>query len=182
MFLYITGYIQYGGNMIFTPIKNFLSTALHFFSTKMLIIIGIVILFLSGGGGFAYLKFSAPNTPSNNQTKTQQPATINNETNLPGPIYNLETFIVNLLDDSGRRYLKTNIKLELSQKSVEDEIIQKMPSIQDDIIALLSNKAYEDIADISGKLRLRTQIIKRLNNILTVGKIQKVYFTDFVIQ
>ena len=176
--------------MIFTPIKNFLSTALHFFSTKMLIIIGLVILLLSGGGVFAYLKFIAPKNNSQSETKTLQTADSNdeinedndNENDTPGPIFNLETFIVNLLDDAGRRYLKTSIKLELSQKSVEDEIIQKMPVIQDDIIALLSNKSYEDIADISGKLRLRTQIIKRLNNILTVGKIQKVYFTDFVIQ
>ena len=171
-----------GGNMIFTPIKNFLSTALQFFSNKIVIIISLVIIFLSGGGVFAYLKLSAPSTPSDNQTKVQKPVDLNKNTNEPGPICDLDTFIVNLLDDSGRRYLKTSIKLELNTKSVEEEIIQKMPLIQDDIIALLSNKSYEDIADISGKLRLRTQIMKRLNNIISGGEIQKVYFTDFVIQ
>jgi len=174
------GNAYYGGNMIFTPIKNLLSAI--FFSTKRLIIIGLVLLFLAGGGVFAYLKFSASQNSSNQQTKAQKPADHKQVNDLPGPIFNLETFIVNLLDDSGRRYLKTNIKLELSKKSVKEEITQKMPLIQDDIIALLSNKSYEDIADISGKLRLRMQIIKRLNNILTKGKIQKVYFTDFIIQ
>lgn len=167
--------------MIFTPIKSFLS-AIPRFSTKMLIIIGLVLLFLTGGGVFAYLKFSAPKNSSNQQTKAQKSANHKQVNDLPGPIFNLETFIVNLLDDSGRRYLKTSIKLELSKKSVEEEITKKMPLIQDAVIALLSNKSYEDIADISGKLRLRAQIIKRLNSILTVGKIQKIYFTDFVIQ
>ena len=102
--------------MIFTPIKNFLSNALHFFSTKMLIIISLAILLLSGGGVFAYLKFSTPHTPSTDK-KAQQPKP-ESETQAPGPIFNLETFIVNLLDDSGRRYLKASIKLELSKKSL----------------------------------------------------------------
>ena len=141
-----------------------------FLSIKLLIIIGLVLLFLVGGGLFAYVKFSAPN---NNPKKTAD---------LSGPILNLETFIVNLLDDSGRRYLKTNINLVLSTDSLEEEIKQKMPLIQDAIIDLLSSKSYDDVADISGKLFLRTQIIKRLNDILTIGKIHKVYFSNFVIQ
>jgi flagellar FliL protein len=36
--------------------------------------------------------------------------------------------------------------------------------------------------DISGKQRLREEIMVRLNSFLTGGKIVKVYFTEFVIQ
>ena len=152
-----------------------------FLSTKLLIIIGLVLLFFVGGGLFTYVKFLTPKNNSNQQTKAQSPESKETE-NLPGPIFDLDTFIVNLLDDSGRRYLKTNINIELSTFSLEEEIKQKMPLIQDAVIVLLSSKSYDDVADISGKLFLRTQIIKQLNDILTVGKIRKVYFTKFVIQ
>ena len=152
-----------------------------FLPIKILIIIGLVLLLLVGGGLFTYLKFFTSKNNSKQQTKDQPPES-EETANLPGPIFDLETFIVNLVDDSGRRYLKTNINIELTTISLEEEIKQKMPLIQDAIIGLLSSKSYDDIADISGKLSLRTQIIKRLNDILTAGKIQKVYFTNFVIQ
>ena len=150
-------------------------------STKMLIILGVVFFLLVGGGIFAYIMLSSPEAHSKPQPETQS-LDPEKATDLPGPIFSLDTFIVNLLDDSGRRYLKTSINLELNEKLVEEEIKQKMPLIQDTIIVLLSSKSYDDVADISGKLRLRTQIINRLNSILTVGKVNKVYFTDFVIQ
>ena len=150
-------------------------------STKLLIILGGGLIFLVGVNLFAYLMFSAPATYSEPKPKAQSSAP-KEATDQHGPIFNLDTFIVNLLDDSGRRYLKTSINLEISSKLVEEEIRQKMPLVQDTLIVLLSSKSYDDVADISGKLRLRTQIINRLNNILTTGKILKVYFTDFVIQ
>ena len=102
--------------------------------------------------------------------------------NLPGPVFDLETFIVNLMGDSGRRYLKITIKMELSSEELKTEMTQKMPEVRDNILVLLSSKSYDDVADISGKIRLRAEIINRVNNALTTGEIRKVYFTEFVIQ
>lgn len=169
-----------------------------FLSKKLLIIIGIILVLLAGGA-FAYLKFfSSGGGVSQANTQGQAPAPAQNTqpqptpqaanqvpvvpSNLPGPVFDLDTFIVNLLDDSGRRYLKSTIKLELSSQLLEEEIKQKMPEIRDNILVLLSSKSYEAVADTAGKLRLRTEIINRLNNIMTTGKINKVYFTEFVIQ
>ncbi|MCL6582427.1 MAG: flagellar basal body-associated FliL family protein [bacterium] len=158
-----------------------------FLSTKLLIIISAVVLLLIGAGIFIYLKFlSSPknaaaqprSAPPQEESLPQQPAAAD----IQGPIFDLNTFIVNLMGDSGRRYLKVTIKLELSSELLKEEISKKMPEIQDNMLVLLSSKSYDDIADVSGKIRLRAEIMNRINAVLTSGQVRKVYFTEFVIQ
>lgn len=154
-----------------------------FLSAKLLIILGFVLLLLAGGGGFVYIKFLTPYTNAADQPqKVKKSRKTTNADNLPGPVFDLDDFIVNLAGDSGRRYLKTTIKLELSDEALKDELAIRMPDIRDNILVLLSSKSYNDIADVSGKIRLRTEIINRINNTLTTGEILKVYFTEFIIQ
>lgn len=157
-----------------------------FLSTKLLIIVAGAVLLLAGVGIFAYLKFLAPRKSTAAQTKSaprsESPAEPQREASEQGPIFDLDTFIVNLLGDSGRRYLKVTVKLELSTDRLKEEIVQKMPEIQDNMLVLLSSKSYEDIADVSGKIRLRAEIMNRINTTLTTGEVHKVFFTEFVIQ
>ena len=159
-----------------------------FLSAKLLIIIGIIVIILAGAGFFAYLKFvmplknaAAPDGLQNAST-SESPKGATMSGAVPGPIFDLNTFIVNLMGDSGRRYLKVTIKLELSAETLKEEITQKMPEIQDNLLVLLSSKSYDDVADITGKIRLRAEIMSRINNVLTTGEIHKVFFTEFVIQ
>ena len=153
-------------------------------STNLLIIIGCIVFILLGAGFFIYLKLVRPlkteaaQTENASLTESQKTAGISGL----GPILDLNTFIVNLMGDSGRRYLKITIKLELSAETLKEEIDKKMPEIQDNLLVLLSSKSYDDIADISGKIRLRAEIMNRINSILTTGEIHKVFFTEFVIQ
>jgi flagellar protein FliL len=155
-----------------------------FLSTKLLIIIGCILLILVGAGFFVYLKLVIPLKNATAQplnasvSESQKTADIPG----PGPLLDLNTFIVNLMGDSGRRYLKITIKLELGAETLKEEINKKMPEIQDNLLVLLSSKSYDDIADISGKIRLRAEIMNRINNVLATGEIRKVFFTEFVIQ
>jgi len=152
-------------------------------SIKFLIVIGIVVIVLIGAGIFAYLKFMLPMKSAAAQPQNVPPPDPQKAAAaISGPVLDLNSFIVNLMGDSGRRYLKVTIKLELSSDAVKEEITKKMPEIQDNLLVLLSSKSYDDIADIAGKIRLRTEIISRINNILTTGEIRKVFFTEFVIQ
>ncbi|MEW6379314.1 MAG: flagellar basal body-associated FliL family protein [bacterium] len=157
-----------------------------FLSTKLLIIVGGVVVLLVSAGIFVYLKFLAPRKSADAHTKSaphsEAAAEQQKEAPAQGPILDLNTFIVNLMGDSGRRYLKATIKLELSTELLKEEITQKMPEIQDNMLVLLSSKSYDDIADVSGKIRLRAEIMNRINTVLTSGEVRKVYFTEFVIQ
>lgn len=99
-----------------------------------------------------------------------------------GQIFDLETFVVNLGDQGGKRYLKTKIALEFSEEAVGKEMTTRLPQLRDMILLLLSSKTLDQIQDIDGKIALRNELVSRINQTLQQGRIQNLYFTEFVIQ
>lgn len=99
-----------------------------------------------------------------------------------GTLYPLDAFTVNLKSDSGRRYLKTTISLELSGKELSLELDSKTPVIRDRVIRILTSKTLEEISSKKGKQKISEQIMDTLNSMIGDGSIQGIYFTEFVIQ
>jgi len=97
-------------------------------------------------------------------------------------MYPLDIFTVNLLSESGRRYLKVEMNLEIEGEELSPELEQKKPVFRDIIIRILSSKSLEEISTIKGKEKLKEQIVSELNTRLKDGKVKNVYFTDFVVQ
>jgi len=97
-------------------------------------------------------------------------------------IFNLDPFIVNLQDNSGTRYLKLTVNLELASPSAQAELNAQTTQIRDSLIILLSSKSYTDIGTVEGKYQMRDEIVSRVNQFLTKSKVKTAYFTEFVIQ
>ncbi len=136
------------------------------------IIIGaaLLVVMAAGTGGGVYYFAS-----KDNGHKTQPKPVI-------GIVWPMEPFIVNLTDNGGERYLKAAIQLEVSQQATIAELEQLKPKIRDSILDLLSAKSYSDLMDTGGKQRLRDEIVLRVNSFLVAGKVDRVYFTDLVVQ
>lgn len=100
-----------------------------------------------------------------------------------GPQFELEPFIVNLIDDGrGPRYLKVDIKFELENEGIKDEITSRLSQIRDEMLTLLSSKRQTDVETTDGKRILKDEIFTRVNKVLVTGRVKRVYFTEFVIQ
>lgn len=99
-----------------------------------------------------------------------------------GPMYPLDGFTINLLSDSGRRYLKVTINLELKDEETAAELEAKSPVIRDIMIRVLTSKTLEEIATAKGKDKLKDQLVNQINLRLQDGEIKNVYFVEFVIQ
>jgi len=99
-----------------------------------------------------------------------------------GPMYPLDNFIVNLLSDSGRRFLKTQINLEMDTEDLAAELDSKVPVIRDIIIRVLTSKTLEEISTAKGKDKLKDALVNQLNMRLQDGEVNNLYFTEFVIQ
>lgn len=97
-------------------------------------------------------------------------------------LFNLEPFIVNLQDNSGTRYLKLTVNLELSEGASAADLTAQATQIRDSLIILLSSKSYTDIGTVEGKYLMRDEIVARVNQFLKKGKVKTAYFTEFVIQ
>lgn len=151
-------------------------------SKKMLIIIIAVVLLLVGGGAAAYfLLFSSKPAPEEDPAAALK-RTVPTESMEIGQTYPVATFIVNLANPLGKRYLKVTMQLELDNPKMTAELDRRMPQLRDAILTILSSKTYEDISTSQGKLRLRSEIVARVNAFLTSGSIRRVYFTEFVVQ
>jgi flagellar FliL protein len=142
-----------------------------------LIIISILILCLLGGGIYV-LKSGLISSGSDDTALENQ----GGDSQEMGPIYSLETFIVNLVGGRGKNYLKAKVELELDSDKTTIEINKRLPQIRDAILTMLSSKSNEDISTLEGKFQLRAEIISTLNQFLKTGRVKNVYFTDFIVQ
>ena len=148
------------------------------------ILIGVVVLVMVGlGGGFfmmwtkmATLNAQGPAVP--NAAAATAPA----EQAMLGPIFSLETFIVNLADKGGNRYLRVTMDLEMTNAALDDELTERLPQVRDAVLTILPNKRFENISTAEGKTSLRSELIEELNSFLSQGKVTKIYFKEFVVQ
>ncbi len=153
-------------------------------SNKILILLVaflfIIMIGLTGGLFMIWSKLSPAQAQVDNSTATngngqqvQQPL---------GTLFSLETFIVNLADEGGKRYLRVTMDLELSDGTIEGELKQRLPQVRDSILMVLPSKRYADIRTMEGKVGLRNEIIANLNGLFGRESITSIYFTEFVIQ
>ena len=152
------------------------------------IIIGAVFLVLGMmGGGFFILwqKMSLTIAQVQNQNpaaqKVEQEKKAAKEATI-GPIYKMETMIVNLADQGGKRYLRVTMELELSSAQLSEEIDRRLPQLRDAILMILPSKQYSDVGTTEGKISLRDELMAKMNAVLKKGTIKTIYFTEFVVQ
>ncbi|MBB5021696.1 flagellar basal body-associated FliL family protein [Desulfurispira natronophila] len=151
-------------------------------SKKLIIILIIVLLVLLLGGAAAYFFLRSPATPPPQQTSDPgTPQQIEDSAEI-GTMYPLETFIVNLSDPLGKRYLRVTMQLEMDNSRLARELDRRQPQLRDAILTILASKKFDDISTQQGKTRLRNEIVSRTNAFLTSGSIRRVFFTEFVVQ
>ncbi len=147
-----------------------------------LLIIGALVAFMLVGSS-SEQKMEANQAPNSTQQQAApSPKQRSNDFFNVGPMYPMDQFLVNLLSESGSRFLKTTLNLELSKQTLSPEIDKKKPLIRDIIIRTLSSKTYEDVSTSKGKERLKDELVTKINEILRDGYIKNVYFTDFIVQ
>lgn len=148
------------------------------------ILLLVILLLLGGGGYFAYLKFfsGAEEKPAEQQAEGEQAGEQAPPVQGEHQIVTLPTFLVNLADPLGRRYLKITIDVEAISPDAAEDLNKNMPKIRDAIILLLSSKTYADLATLENKTLLKMEIVKKLNLVLGKPEVSHVYFTEMVIQ
>lgn len=150
----------------------------------MIIIIALVVLVLLGGGIGAYFMFfsASPEEEAEPKTQEEQVEETIQQSGMPGTMFPIESFIVNLAGSEGKRFLKVTIDLELNKEEAAEEVKTRLPQVKDSILVLLSSKTFEEVYTVQGKFKLRDEIISRTNSFLKTGKVKNIYFTEFVIQ
>jgi flagellar protein FliL len=161
----------------------------------LLILMGLVLVLVLGMGGGMFMIWSKLSAVSPKAIVPEHEAGAEAvaEKAKPeeiGAVVSMDTFIVNLADPGGNRYLRVTMDLELAGKPADksaaktagDELAKRMPQIRDAILMILSTKRYADISTPEGKTALREEILNAVNGLLASSQITRIYFKEFVIQ
>ncbi len=152
-------------------------------SNKIMILIIAVMLVLTVGlaAGFFMMwgKLTDMNTVANAATSTEAEQSQGAQL---GPLFSLDTFIVNLADPERSRYLRVTMDLELLAPTDSGKLNDRLPQVRDRILMILPSKSFEEIASVEGKTALRDEIIEKLNSLFPRAVISNIFFTEFVVQ
>lgn len=147
----------------------------------LIIIIAVALLFLGMvGAGFFILWNKISQLPLDPSKVAEMP--VKEDENVIGPLYTLDTMIVNLADHGGKRYLRVTMALELSDSESLDTVESRLPQIRDAVLMILPTKTYDDVSTTDGKIALRNQVMGKINTLMTKGRVNNIYFTEFVVQ
>ncbi|MDR3089561.1 MAG: flagellar basal body-associated FliL family protein [Desulfobulbaceae bacterium] len=148
----------------------------------LIIAIAVVALILLGAGGYLFLAKKEP--PPEEKKDPAQNVPVPDLSQKPdiGPMVEVKEFIVNIISQDGNHYVKASLSIELSSDAAQAEVNQRMPQIRDAILMLVGNKTYEELQDLQGKRQLKAEIISKINTFLRTGRVNNIYFTDFVVQ
>lgn len=154
-------------------------------SPLLIIIAVLVALLLAGGGGAVYflvIKKPEPAAEHGAAGEAGKPegAGAKSATTL-GETVELPPFIVNLVGEGGR-YVKVVMVLQVSSAATKEELTNRAPQVKDSVIGVLSSKTPDEVLTPEGKLELKLELVKRINQAITSGVVTEMFFTEFVVQ
>ena len=96
-------------------------------------------------------------------------------------IYSVDDVIVNPAGTSGDQLLLTSIAFDVATPEGEKELKEKEIIVKDMIISVLSSKTINQLNNTTYKDTLRMEISKKLQVNLPQVKVNKVYFSKYII-
>ncbi len=155
---------------------------------KLFIIIGVVLVVLAGGGTAALLMFGGGGKKAEAAEGKEDEGGHGGEKGegkAGESLVSFDTFVVNLADPKGDRFLKATIRAVLSDPEVATELQKDeltRTRVRDRIISVLTSKSFEEVASPGGKDALRQQLLREINQSLPDDVVSEVLFVEFVVQ
>ncbi|MEX0601153.1 MAG: flagellar basal body-associated FliL family protein [Rhodothermales bacterium] len=99
-----------------------------------------------------------------------------------GEFMTIDDLLINPAGSSGKRFLVVSLGVESKDSGVLAELAEKDIVVRDAILGLFSERTADELASIDLRGQLKKEIIAELNTILQKGEIDRLYFTQFLLQ
>jgi len=93
----------------------------------------------------------------------------------------MESFVANLNDPTGRWFVKATIQLELNAVKNKQLVEENKPPLRDATLMLLSSKAKDDLQTPAGRERFKRELMVRFEGILPPETIRNIFITNFMV-
>jgi len=138
--------------------------------------IGVIVLLL--GGGAYFLFFSGSDKPDGKDIAEALPATPPNIT-----FYDMPDIIVNIQSaDATPAYLKLSVSLELDSAEEKAGIDALKPRIIDQFQGYLRELRVDDLKGSAGILRLKEELLRRINASAAPYRVRDVLLKQMIVQ
>ena len=138
-----------------------------------IVMIALPVLLMAGGGAWWFLGGSGAKVEA-------QEVNIEEQGVVP-----FETFLVNLSDPGGNRFLKATLKLVVDSEAVAKHIEGNpalMSHTRSAILELLTEQNAQALVTAEGKKKLKDSIVAAAAKVLKKQKVHDVLFAEFVVQ
>ena len=140
--------------------------------SKLPMLLALVNILATGAVGFLVFSSAGPQAPEKEVIDPSIPPT-------PVP---LAPFVVNLNEPKSSRYLKATIEVEVHGEERVALVEQKKRAIRADLLRYLSGLTVEDTTGEEKKLKIRDELIARVEKQTGADTLAGLYLTEFVVQ
>ena len=148
-------------------------------SKKKLLLILIPVLLLAIGGGLFFTGVIGGGDEAGEHSELDVEE---EEETTNSAFYPLPDIIVNLSSDTGARYLKLRVQLEIKDEADLAAIELVAPRVIDQFQTYLREMRVEDLRGSAGIYRLRQELLYRVNIAAHPVKVKDVLFQEMLIQ
>ncbi len=138
-------------------------------NNKAVMVLGIVTLVIIIAAATTFLILSMQNKNSSLEKPFDR------------EMYNLGEFVVNVTNNRGYRFIRTDITILINDKKAIERLGGASAQIRDAIIKIF-RKAEQSQVEDPGAYELKCQIKEAINSIIGSSVVEDIYFTEFVIQ
>lgn len=166
---------------------------------KLLIIVGIALAVLLAGGGAAAFFMSQKGNDGEGESaraaageeaeaeeqdapKAKKKAKKKAKSGHPPIFVSLDPFTVNLSDTDADRFAQIQLVLEVTEKTVDEELKAQLPAVRNAILLLLSSKNARELLTLEGKEKLATEVVAATAARIGEDKVESVHFAQFIVQ
>ncbi|HOB42670.1 MAG TPA: flagellar basal body-associated FliL family protein [Bacillota bacterium] len=151
------------------------------FKSKRKTTFAVAALLVGAILGYCLVARRAPGTESGASEMAQTEQT-NADRDEIGPEYTFDTFIVNIANTNGHRFLKCTLTVEFDDKAGVTEAAGKVPLLRDAIIDVLSSKTLEELEPGEPRDALRAELVEAVARLIAKADVKRVFFSEFVVQ
>jgi len=99
-----------------------------------------------------------------------------------GEFTTINDLLINPAGSGGNRFLVVSIGVEAKRGAVLEELTSKDIVVRDAVLRLLSRRTAEELGSIELRDQIKDDLLDELNAILQDGEVERLYFTQYLIQ
>lgn len=148
------------------------------------LLIALIVLAAAAGAGVAYMQYgrvaqvatALPFVGGGGETGEKA------EPEGPGSFTEMKGLVVNPAESGGARYLAVSLAFETNSPAVLEELKAKEIVLRDAVLDLLSQHTAAELSATDRRDELKERLRGATNDLLNSGTVDRLYFTQFVLQ